>query len=307
MISFREITEECIQSFAKALENSPERNFILDYLHDLCEEGDEDFSVAVCLSHGALYTRRAFRGLYEFTLPYPCLDSFCFESALSALEEYAKREELPLVLCDLTEDDLELLTERYTHPSIDAVCPDEDVPLYRLEAVTEAMTLEQIPTLVGDTVTLTAPNASDTERYGALCRDEETIALWGYDFREDMPHATDADLFCECMREFQGGRTIPFFIYASDRFVGEVVTYGFDGRGGAEFAVRILPEYRRRGYAKAALSLLFDFAFHTLGMSYLDGRCLTKNTASRSLLLGSMSLRSTDGDTLLWRITRDAR
>ena len=305
MISFREITEECIQFFAKELEHSHRRDFILDYLASLSEETDEDFSVAVCLSHGALFTRRAFRGVYEFTLPYPCLDGFHFENALLALENYAKREEIPLVLCDLTEDDLELLTERYTHPSIDAVCPDEDVPLYRLEVVTEAMSLEKIPTLVGDRVTLTAPDERDTESYANLCRDEETIALWGYDFREDMPNATDADLFHECVQEFRYGRTIPFFVYADNRFVGEALMYAFDGRGGAECAIRILPEYRRRGYAKAALSLLFDFGLQALGLCYLDGRCLAKNTASRALLLETMSLRCTDGDTLLWRRTRE--
>lgn len=305
MISFREITEECIEFFTKELEGSSERDFILEYLKELAEEMDEDFSVAVCLSHGAFFTRRAFGGIYEFTLPFPCLDGFCMESALSALEEYAKRQEIPLVLCDLTEEDLELLVERYTHPSIDAVCPDDDVPLYRLEVVTEAMTLTEIPTLVGDRVTLTAPDEKDTEPYGRLCRDEEVIALWGYDFREDMPNATDADLFFECTREFRSGRTIPFFVYAHGHFVGEALLYGFDGRGGAECAIRILPEHRRLGYAKETLSLLYDFAFDTLGMHYLDGSCLSANTASRALLLGTMSPRSLDGDTLLWRRGRE--
>ena len=305
MISFREITEDCINFFKKELEHSSEQEFLLSYLLGLAEEMDEDFSVAVCLSHGAFFTRRTFGGVYEFTLPYPCLDGFCMESALSALEEYAKRQEIPLVLCDLTEEDLDLLVDRYAHPSIDAICPDGDVPLYRLEVVTEAMALEELPTLVGDRITLTAPDEKDTVAYGRLCRDEEMIALWGYDFREDMPDATDADLFFECTREFRSGRTVPFFIYARGAFVGEALLYGFDGRGGAEFAIRILPEHRRMGYAKETLSLLFDFAFGALGMSYLDGSCLPANTASRALLLGTMSPRSLDGDVLSWRRTRE--
>ena len=304
MISFREITEECIEFFAKELTSSPEKDFILEYLSDLSCETDEDVSVAVCLAHGAFYTRRAFSGVYEFTLPYPVFDDYDPELALAALESYAMREELPLVLCDLTEEDLEGLAERYTHPSIDSLCPDEEVPLYRLEVVTEPMTLEEIPTLTQNGITLTAPSEADTAAYGALCRDEETIALWGYDFREDMPDATDEDLLFECVREFRCGRTIPFFVYHEERFLGEAVMYAFDGRGGAEFAVRILREERRRGYAGRVLSLLFDYAFGTLGLSSLWGRCLPSNAASRAMLASTMSPAPSDSESLLWRVTR---
>ena len=293
MISFSPLREDLIQNISSELTVGSEGDFLLSYLGDLCADVDESFDVAICLCHGTLLCRRVFDGVYEFTLPYPYRPDADTEAALTALEEYARTEEIPLVLTDLCEEDLEALCDRYLHPRVHTLPGEEgEPPLYLIEVITEAMTVEETPTLYGDGVTLTAPNRKDITPYARLCRDEEILALWGYDFREDYPDATDEDLFALTEREFALGLTLPFFIYYHDTFVGEALLYAFDGRGGAECAIRILPEYRRLGIAKETLATLCDYARNTLKMIYLEGACRIQNLPSRALLDHTMPLLS---------------
>lgn len=290
MISFSPLSESFIQNATSELKRGSEGDFLLSYLYDLCADTDESFSVAVCLCHGTLLCRRCFDGAYEFTLPYPYRDGADTEAALCALEEYARLQEIPLVYTDLCVDDLDALCERYMHPRVHALpIEDGDTPLYLLEVLTEAMSIEHVPTLRGESVTLRAPQREDMSAYGRLCRDDSILAVWGYDFREDYPDATDEDLFTLTERDFQQGTTLPFFIYYCDRFVGEALLYAFDGRGGAECAIRILPEYRRRGIARETLSILLSYARDTLHLSYLDGACRESNEPSRALLESTMT------------------
>lgn len=290
MIRFTPLSSEYLESVTSELHRGSEGDFLCAYLADLCADTDDDFSVAVCLAHGTLLCRRAFSGEYEFTLPYPYLGDADTESALLALEEYARREELPLVYADLTAEDLDALTERYSHPRVHTVPMDDGgEPLYLLEVVTEAMCVEQLPTLTDGELTLRAPDPADLDAYGRLCRDESILAVWGYDFREDYPDATDADLYELTMREFSLGTTLPFFIYYKDAFVGEALLYAFDGRGSAECAIRILPEARRKGIAARTLALIRHYAFDTLGMYRIEGACREQNFPSRALLDRTMT------------------
>ncbi len=299
MISFSPLSEDFIKNATSELKSGSEGDFLLSYLSDLCGDMDESFSVGVCLCQGTMLCRRCFDGAYEFTLPYPYRADADTEAALCALEEYARIQEIPLVYTDLCEDDLDALCERYMHPRVHAIPTEEgEAPLYLLEVITEAMCVEEIPTLKGDTVTLCAPKKEDLCAYGRLCRDEDILAVWGYDFHEDYPNATDEDLITMAEREFERGLSLPFFIYDRDCFVGEALLYAFDGRGGAECAIRILPEYRRRGIAKQTLSLLSSYARYTLRLSYLDGACKESNSPSRALLDSTM-LPRTERDGIL--------
>jgi RimJ/RimL family protein N-acetyltransferase len=206
-------------------------------------------------------------------------------------------EELPLVLSDLCEEDLDALCERYRHPRVHSLPAEEDErALYWIEVLTEAMFVETIPTLHGKRLTLRATSEKDLDAYARLCRDEQILAVWGYDFREDYPRATDRDLLTLTEQEFSRGITLPFFIYIGNTFVGEALLYAFDGRGGAEFAVRILPEHRRLGIAKEAIHVLCTYAREELKLSYLDGACRITNLPSRALLDHTMPfLRESDG------------
>ena len=304
MISFTPLSDRFINDKTSELQSGSEGDFLLSYLWQLLEDTDESFSVAVSLAYGTLLCRRCFEGVYEFTLPYPYRNGADTEAALCALEEYARLEEIPLVLADLCAEDLDVLCERYTHPRVHALPFEEgETPLYILQVMTEAMLSEQIPTLATSRITLRAPQREDIPLYARLCRDEEILPLWGYDFRADYPDATDEDLFMLTEQERERGLTIPFFIYTGDAFVGEALLYAFDGRGGAECAVRLLPEHRRRGIATEAVSLLIRYAKETLRMYYLDAVCHRENAPSRALFSAIAPLHSEQGERCRYRIS----
>ena len=78
--------------------------------------------------------------------------------------------------------------------------------------------------------------------------------------------------------------------------------YAFDGKGGAEFSIRILSGYRRCGYAERALAILFDFCEDTLALRHVDGICLKENAPSRAMMAKMMDLvGEREGNTVLYR------
>jgi RimJ/RimL family protein N-acetyltransferase len=65
----------------------------------------------------------------------------------------------------------------------------------------------------------------------------------------------------ECAEnEYQRGVAVSFAVRYEGRFIGEAILYSFDLHGGAQSAVRIIPEYRRKGLATGALALLSKIA-----------------------------------------------
>lgn len=71
-------------------------------------------------------------------------------------------------------------------------------------------------------------------------------------------------------------------------FLGEVIIYNFDFKGGAEIGVRILPEADGQGLGRYAFSLAANYAIYTLELTQINGKCLKENIASEKMLSSVM-------------------
>lgn len=304
MISFVYANEQNFDALLSHAEGSAEYGRIREFLLNIIEEGDE-VDIAVGFSHQALLTRRFFGEGYELSYPMALFDGADVDGALCEIEEYCRRHELPLVYCDLLREECDMLRARYRFSREEGFDFDEDGEqgvFYRLTVENECSLYEQIPSISDGVLTLSALVEEDIPSYALLCRDEEILSVWGYDYRDSTPELSDRDFYCMANEEFAAGISMTFAMRVADRFVGEAVLYAFDGKGGAEFSVRILKGYRRMGYARRALALLFQFCENDLALRHLDGVCLATNAPSRALMGSLMEfVGESDGETVLFR------
>lgn len=295
MISYQPYGTPFWESLSQKSEAHPALRDVLETF-DTPEEGDE---IAAADAHGCLLLRVLTSGRYCFCYPIPYAPGASVEDALTAIEEYAVAQEVPLFYINVASEDLPTLLPRYRHIRADV----QDEGVYTVRVVTEGERREQIPTLRGERVSLSALSRRDIGRYAELCRDEETLRYFGYDYRADCPRARAVDFYRAAVREFSRGVAIPFAIRRGSRLVGEITLYAFDGRGRAEFSVRILPAYRRLGYAREAISLVTRFSFSDLGLVSLTARCRRENLPSATLLSSLAPLVLQDEDVLIFRFT----
>lgn len=236
-------------------------------------------SIALTVAHGHLLARAEVdEGEYAFFFPEPYEDGADTERTIEALELYAKRHEIPLTYLDLTHEQTERLRSRYRAPRVYAM--DDDGDRFVLTVEHELAFLDGIPTLDGERVRLYAPDEADAHAYGALCRDAEGMRYFGYDALRDRPDASDELLVRALLRERQGDVACPFFIRADGRFVGELVLYAFDGKGGAELSVRLTASARGQGLAEDAVRTAMRFAADDLQLCVLYADCREENTAA---------------------------
>ena len=66
-------------------------------------------------------------------------------------------------------------------------------------------------------------------------------------------------------------------------FIGEATLYAFDGKGGAEFAIRLLPAYHGRGLGTEAVLAIMDAA-RKIGLIRLRAKIMRENLSSISML-----------------------
>ncbi len=275
---------------------------VRSFLEEITEESDAD--IAVCFFHNTFLVRRFYEE-YEFSYPLLLDEEGDALDALSAIEEYCRRYELPLIYSDLTREECEALSRRYR------LCRSEEFNLadegeeaffiYRLTVVSPLDMLDTFPQMSDGVVTVNALLPEDIPSYATLCRDEEILALWGFDYRDVDPDMTDADFYEGALDEFSRGISLTLAVRAYGRFVGEVALYAFDGRGGCECSVRILRGYRRLTYARRALLLLFAYAREELALSYMDGICLTENDPSKALMASLMEFVGEKDGTAVFR------
>lgn len=239
-----------------------------------------DDEVAAADEFGCLLLRIFLGGRYCFCFPIPYTDAASVTDALDAIEHYALTQEVPLFYINVPDADLDALCARYRFARSEPI----DDGLFAVSVTTEPQRLTRIPTLRARRITLGRLTPLDILPYAALCRDASTLQYFGYDLRSDGEGARSRDFYRAAMREFRRGIAIPFAIRHRAALVGEITLYGFDGRGRAEFSVRIRPKYRRRGYAREAIEAVCRYAFSTLGLSRLSARCRCENTPCRALL-----------------------
>lgn len=273
--------------------SSPLDAGISEWLGDLERGGTE---IALADVSGTLIVLLYDDGEYLFSLPDPPADKTALARALDALDEYTVRLELPLVLLDFPAASLPLLTARY--PDLTAEAVDDDAAFYCLRVNRPLDRLSAIPTLADGDLTLDALLPSDAPDYRLLCLETRgTDYGFTYDFD---PEGDGGDLVDAASAEFISHVALPFAVRCDARLVGELTLFAFDGKGGYEIAVRILPAARRRGIARRALEVAMRYARDALGCPHPRAEVKTTNAPSLALFSSLFPKREEKEDLVLF-------
>ena len=215
--------------------------------------------------------------------------------AIDALRLYAVKEEIPLIISEVPPELVQETAAMFSNAVCDA--EDEQGERFTVRVLSEIMTVEELPTLRGKRILLTALTSEDERVYARLCRDNDTNKYWGYDFAEDNSSPEDS-YFLECVGdELTRGTAASFALKLEGEFVGEAVLYAFDLLGGAECAVRLLPEFRGKGLAVECVELICEAA-RFFKLSRLYATVDNRNEPSINLFSKSfLSFEEKDGKT----------
>ena len=264
----------------------------LEYYNELTSDIrgslDSDCEADFAITSLCLITRIFDLGRYSFIYPIALSERADEAEALLDVNEDAMREEIERIFTDVPKNSLSLFFDRFRHIDIDR--EDLDGESFRVKIKTECELLEEIPSLDFEEISLTPLKDDDSESYARLLRDEETNKYWGYDFREDFSENAPDEIFLENARmEFARGSAITLAIRRENAFSGELALYAFDGEGGAELAIRLLPEKRRNGLGTLSFSALIEYA-KMIGLTRLFAFVDKRNEASLKYLGKLMDL-----------------
>ncbi len=287
MISFYEL-HGC--TLAEICEKLPlPKKESLEIIESYAEDGAD---AAVSGAFGCLLIRICDGGEYIFSYPYPLTESADESGAVEEVAQYALREGLPLVFFDVPRESLPVLMTGFRHADIDA--EDESAETYRVTVKSECSLIEKAPEVTYGAVTLRELTDADKEEYARICLDSENNKYWGYDFKEDEPNA-DAEFFMNTARAERAlGTAISFAVLCKGKFVGEAALYAFDCRGGAETAIRILPEYQGRGLSGDIIEGLFEMC-RKIGLVRLYAEVFSENKPSVAFCSKHMETLSDEG------------
>ncbi len=304
-ISFIPLTKENTNTISASLagENESIAVIIESIKQEFSELADnEDIECALSLAGGCLAVRIFDMGRYFFPFPFELDESSDISCAVKSIVYYCMKEEIPTVFTDVPPECISLLAGiGYKHIDIQREGTAGEDVTYRASLINECMELDNIPEISGDELILSGLEPCDIPDYARICRDESAIALWGYDYREDMPYALDSDFFNTAKSELERGVALSIGVRlksvhqadtqrkASSKLIGEVIFYAFDAIGGADFAFRLLPEYRGRGLGGELVSLIFDYA-RKIGLDALMADVMRENAVSCRLLNKYMEL-----------------
>lgn len=300
MLSFRVITEENakeqISELSLLLSDSDD---VFEILHGMLECMDEDMELAATASDGCLLLRVFDMGRYVFPFPYEISEDADVLSAVLKISEYAMREEISPVFTDVPPEAVALFIG-YRHMDIDAENGEE--LSYRIRIKTECELLSEIPEVSAGRVSLSAISDDDKERYAALCKDRATQKYWGYNYLDDVGEDVSDSYFLESARtEFENGVSLSAAVRYDGEFVGEAVIYAFDGRGGAEFAVRIFSDCFGHGIGSLATEATINLA-RRIGLRKLRALIMEENVASIKMAEKFMEREETSGARVLFSL-----
>ncbi len=225
----------------------------------LCLEEAEDFdtSIAATFYDGCALIRVFDMGRYYFLPPEKILPQGDVKNAFDAVLEYAKREELPFVFHSVPRDMLSDLLDGVRHADIDAEGPFGDS--FCLKIKTECELTEEIFSAEEGDFEIRALENSDASVYKELCTDKELNKYYGYQISDDHPDMPKEDYIAIANAEFERGVALTLALVYKTRTVGDAIFYAFDGKGGAELAIRILSNMHGKGLGSRFLSLLLDY------------------------------------------------
>ena len=265
-----------------------------ELITSLLDGKEEDVEVAVTAIFGCACVRIFEYGEYIFLFPIDLTDGADTRAALSAVVRYAIREDLAVKLADIPREALSMLFEMgYRHIDIDATDPDGECFGARIKS--ECELVSRVPEISDTELTISELGPADEAAYARLSREQSGLEFWGYDYRHDRPDAPDGYFIATALEERAYGVALSLGARLEGELIGEVVFHAYDRRGGADFAFRLLPEYRGKGFG----AKLFDLAVRAAraqGLVRLFGRVMKKNTACLSLIEKRMELTGDDGE-----------
>lgn len=300
MISFKILTTESKESLLREISDSTpgaDIVFASDNMTLLLEDEDET-EYAVTHAHGCLLIR-IFDGEYCFIYPLSLCDGADTLRAADEIRAYAVKEEIPLVYIDVPKGALGGLLPMFRHANIDSADPKNR--FFTVRVMSEAALLDEMPGYVGFFGVAVSPlTPEDDEIYARLCKDADTNKFWGYDYSLDEPDPADSYFRESAEREFYRGVAICLAVRVNGVFAGEAILYGFDLMGGCECAVRLLPAFRRKGYATETLRVLKTLA-KRIGLIYLCATVAKENKASVRLSEKCLPEVERDGEVIKYK------
>lgn len=261
-----------------------------EIIFGLYEYVEDAEAVAFVYLDEILYARIYDGERYLFPLPFMLTDTADSEVALINLADYSVREMVPLIITDVPRDELDFIMSVFPH--VDASAYEEDEDTFFIKVNNECDMLYEVPCIELDGITLNEITDADRDAYAELCRDRNLNKYWGYDVDADNPDG-DADFYlATARRELEEGIALTLAIRENGEFVGEATVYGFDYRGGACIAVRVLPRCHSRGIGSRSVKALISLA-RELGISILRVEILNENVASIKMTSKLMDLEKT--------------
>ena len=298
MISFKALTEENIEETVKALSPTEGLRGELFELAYSLDASIEDVEFALSFAHGCALVRIFDMGRYSFLYPFAMTDDADPSLALSDIAEYAMREEIRLVVDDVPK---ECISDFLSFRHFDVDARDSEGESFRITVKTECELMDGLPEVTLGRVELTAITENDIREYSRLCRDNDVNKLWGYDYAEDVSDPEDSYFYETAMKELSAGISASMAIRHDGIFVGEAVLYAFDGRGGAEFATRLLPEWQGLGLGTESVRAICAAAAE-IGLIRLSTKVMKENIASIGMLKKITDKQSDCGDAIIFRI-----
>ena len=288
-MTFKEITPSSLSGLAKELAEKigAHTDEMEELLLSFCPE-DADEQYAIDVSDGCAIIRVFDMGRYVFSYPYEMTNSADIAAAIESTVRYAVLEDLPVVFSDVPCEELPtLFSLGFRHIELDA--EDTECESYRVRIISECELIDDIPSAEDGEVALTPLDESDTLIYAEISREETALRYWGYDYRSDAPNASDDYFYSVAERDFLAGVSMTLGIRYEDELVGEIQLYAFDRRGGADFAIRLLPGVRRKGIGKRSLELLFSLSAQ-IGLLKLYCDVKEENKPSVAFISSAMEL-----------------
>ena len=295
MISFEILTAESAEELV--LGGVKNYGFSEDELSEIVSSflellSEEDIEIGLAVSHGCVLARIFDMGRYMFVYPIEMGEGSDAASAIDEIRAYAAFEELPLVITDIPAECLGELAAGFNHTVIDREAGGES---FRLEARSECALLSgKCPEITFGDITLRMPTDEDIPYMARLNKDRELNKYWGYDYLSDVGEVEDSYFIENARHEAEAGVALALSAVCGGKYVGEAVLYAFDYSGGAELAVRILPEHQGRGLGSLCVEAIARLC-ESIGIDRIIGRADERNIPSRKMVEKTFDMISHEG------------